>query len=200
MRVERTPDDPNNEPTQMAGYDYRAGGNYSEPAGYYSEYREAGGPQADWSAPPEPPPTPWYLQPLALIGWGVLTALLIAGLVWGMVRLVNKESGDTTPATTSETSVTSTTAGPGDTPVAPAPAPETTPGESTPPAPTTEPPPSSSEPPSTTEPPTSTAPTTTTATTAPPTTTAETTTQAPATTTAAAQPPSEIVIPLPPGL
>lgn len=185
MRVERTPDDPNNEPTQMAGYDYRGTGNYGEPAGYYSEYGELGGPPAGWSAPPEPPPTPWYLQPLALIGWGVLTALLIAAMVWGMVRLVNKDSGDTTPATTS---VTSSPAAPGEAPIAPSPgpvAPETTTEENAPPATTTAS--TTTEAPTTTE--STTAPTTTAPTTTqPPTTTTEapttTATQAPATTTA----------------
>ncbi|BBX24315.1 hypothetical protein MTER_37260 [Mycolicibacter terrae] len=181
----------------MADYDYRGGGDYGEPAGYYSQYREPTGVQPGWSEPPEPPPTPWYLQPLALIGWGVLTALLIAGLVWGMVRLVNKESGDATPTT-----VTSTTVAPNESPVAPNPepvVPETTTGENAPPATTIEPSASSSEPPSTTESPTTTTPTTTSAptTTEAPTTTAPTTTQAPTTTSAAAQPPSEIVIPLP---
>lgn len=184
----------------MAGYDYRVSGDYGEPAGYYGEYREPAEPQVSWSQPPESPPTPWYLQPVALIGWGVLTALLIAALVWGMVRLVNKNPGDTTPATTS---VTVTTVAPGESPVAPVPAaPETTTDHNAPPATTTEPPSSSETPTTTTESPTTTTTTTTTAptTTEPPTTTAQTTTGAPTTTTAAAEPPSEIVIPLPPGL
>ncbi|GFG71865.1 hypothetical protein [Mycolicibacter senuensis] len=193
--MERTPDDPNDEPTQMADYDYRGAGRYDEPAGYYSEYRDPTGSQPGWSEPPEPPPAPWYLRPLALIGWGVLTALLIATLVWSMVRLVNKDSGDTTPATTS---VTSTVAPPGESPaqhpgpVAPAPSgeeeappPDTTTTE--PPTTTTEPPTTTTEPTTTTTAPTTTQPTTTQAPTTQPTTTAPpTTTEAPPTTTAAA--------------
>jgi len=114
--VNRSPDDPNNEPTQMAGYDYGGNGNYGEPA-YYSESREPSGRQPAWTQPP--PPTPWYLRPVALVGLGVLTALLIALLVWGMVRLVNKEPSPTAPATTS---VTSTTSAPVEEPATPVPA------------------------------------------------------------------------------
>lgn len=183
MCVERTPDDPNDEPTRMADYDYRGADRYDEPAGYYSEYRDPTGAQPGW---PEPPPAPWYLRPLALIGWGVLTALLIATLVWSMVRLVNKDSGDTTPATTS---VTSTVAPPGE-PTAPNPiAPAPTGQEKAPPpatTTTTEPPATTTtEPPTTTTEPTTTAPTTTAPTTTQPTTTQPpTTTEAPPTTTA----------------
>ncbi|OBK81123.1 hypothetical protein A5649_11675 [Mycolicibacter heraklionensis] len=191
--MNRSPDDPNNEPTQMAGYDYGGNGNYGEPA-YYSEYREPTGRQPEWTDPP-PPPTPWYLRPVALVGLGVLTAILIALLVWGMVRLVNKEPIPTAPATSSVTSTA-----PVEEPLAPAPrqAPSHADTDENPP-PTTEsePPPSTTEAPSTT---TTTEPPTTT--TAPPTTTEAPTTTAPSTTAAPATPtperrPPEIVIPLP---
>ncbi len=197
MRVNRSPDDPNNEPTQMAGYHYGGNGNYGEPA-YYSEYREPTGRQPEPTEPP-PPRTPWYLRPVALVGLGVLTAILIALLVWGMVRLLNKEPSPTAPATSS---VTSTTTAPAKAPAAPSL--EQSPSD----APTAENPPPAAEsqtPASTTAPPgttTTTAPpaTTTTApstTTAPPsTTTAPSTTAAPVTPTPTRQPP-EIVIPLP---
>ena len=177
----------------MAGYDYGGNGNYGEPA-YYSEYREPTGGQSEWTAPP--PRTPWYLRPVALVGLGVLTAILIALLVWGMVRLVNKEPSPAAPATSS---VTSTTA-PAEQPAAPVPqqAPSDAPtAESPPPATESETPASTTAPPSTTtttEPPsTTTAPPTTTEA---PTTTAPSTTAAPATPTPTRQPP-EIVIPLP---
>lgn len=186
----------------MADYDYRAGGNYSEPVAYSSQYLEPTGQQPDWSEPPGPPSTPWYLRPLALIGWGVLTALLIAALVWGMVRLVNKDPGPAAPARTSEPSVSSTTATPAQEPAAPSPepvAPDTPANEIPPPAPTTEPPTTTPPTTTTTQPPTTTESPTTTATTTAPTTTVPTT-QAPTTTTGAPHPPSEIVIPLPPGL
>lgn len=193
----------------MAGYDYRGSGNYSEPAAYSNEdggsqYGEPIGQQPNWSQPPEPPPTPWYLKPFALIGWGVLTAILLSALVWGMVRLVNRDTGHTEPTTTT---VSSTVTTPADEPAAPTPqpaAPEAPSSGNLPSVTPTEPPVSTSE---TTAAPTSTAPTTTQTptttaptTTAPPTTTqAPTTTQPPATTSGATRP-SEIVIPLPPGL
>ncbi|MEO6793830.1 MAG: hypothetical protein ABI253_01715 [Mycobacterium sp.] len=195
--MEPTSDDPNNEPTRMADYDYRGGGNYSEPVDYSSQYLEPTGQQPDWSEPPGPPSTPWYLRPLALIGWGVLTAILIAALVWGMVRLVNKDTGHSTPATTS---VSSTTAPAAEEPAGPSPepvAPDTPFNEIPPAAPTTEPP--TTTPPTTTAPITTESPTTTATTTTTPTTTVPTT-QAPTTTTRVVHPPSEIVIPLPPGL
>ncbi|ORW14800.1 hypothetical protein AWC18_20555 [Mycolicibacter nonchromogenicus] len=194
--MNRSPDDPNNDPTQMAGYDYGGNGNYGEPA--YSEYREATGQQPQWTEPP--PPTPWYLRPAALVGLGVLTALLIALLVWGMVRLVHKEPTPTAPATTTVTSSVSTPAEePAEEPAAPGPpqAPSDTATAENPPPPTeSEPPPSTSEAPSTTtttEPPTTSAPPTTTE---EPTTTAPSTTAAPETPTTTRRPP-EIVIPLP---
>lgn len=206
VRVERTPDDPDNEPTQMADFDYPGGGSYNEPLGY-SQYREPTGEQPSWSqevAAPEPPPTPWYLRPLALVGLGVLTALLITALVWGMVRLANQSDQHSTTTTT--TPVPSTTAAPSEEPTGepstPSPEPAV-PGtaDENPPASATEP---------TTEAPTSTAtstPAPTSTTTSAPattTTTAPATTSAPATTTAtttkaAPTRPSEIVIPLPPG-
>ncbi|MGB3522484.1 MAG: hypothetical protein WBA50_13500 [Mycobacterium sp.] len=192
--MNRSPDDPNNEPTQMAGYDYGGNGNYGEPA-YYSEYREPTGRQPEWTEPP--PPTPWYLRPVALVGLGVVTAILIALLVWGMVRLVNKEPSPTAPATSS---VTSTTTAPAEAPAdtGPEQAPSDAPtAENPPPATESESPTSTTEAPTTTtttEPPTTTTvpPTTSEA----PTTTAPSTTAAPATPTSTRQPPA-IVIPLP---
>jgi len=176
----------------MAGYDYGGNGNYGEPA-YYSEHREPTSRQPEWTEPP--PPTPWYLRPVALVSLGVLTAILIALLVWGMVRLVNKEPIPSAPATSSVTSTA-----PAEEPAAPTPrqAPsDAATDESPPPATESEPPTSTTEAPTTTtttEPPTTTTapPTTTEA----PTTTAPSTTAAPATPTPTRQPP-QIVIPLP---
>ncbi|WP_046301465.1 hypothetical protein [Mycobacterium sp. UM_Kg27] len=190
--MNRSPDDPNFEPTRMAGYDYGGNGAHGEPA-YYSERREPAGRQPEWTEPP-PPPTPWYLRPVALVGLGVLTAILLALLVWGMVRLVNKEPIPTAPA---PSSVTSTA--PAEQPAAPAPrqAPsEAATDENPPPATESAPPTSTTEAPSTTtstEPPTTTTPPTTTEA---PTTTAPSTT-AGSTTPAPARRPPEIVIPLP---
>lgn len=143
MAVERTPEDPNDEPTRMA--DYGRSGNYGEPV---------------------PPPTPWYLRPAALVGLGVLTAILITALVWVMVRLVAGDDGHSVT-----TSVSSTAVAPIDESTAPSTgAPETTGPEDPALSQTT-----TSAAPSTTE-------TTTETTTAGPTSTAQTTT-APSTTT-----------------
>ena len=68
-------------------------GDYSEPA-YDSQYR-----QRDRSTPP----TPWYLRPVALVGLGALTAILITLLVWSMVRLVHRQSEPGAPATPTTT-------------------------------------------------------------------------------------------------
>lgn len=155
---------------------------YSEPA-YESQYR-----QRDRSTPP----TPWYQRPVALVGLGALTAILITLLVWSMVRLVHRQSEPGAPATP-------TTTAPAGERSAPAPQwvpPGAPPGASEPPAPETEPP--TAPPPATTEPPTTTASTTEPPTTTEPpgTTTAPNTTTASVTPTTTRQPPS-IVIPLP---
>ncbi len=153
----------------MAGYHYGGNGNYGEPA-YYSEYREPTGRQPEPTEPP-PPRTPWYLRPVALVGLGVLTAILIALLVWGMVRLLNKEPSPTAPATSS---VTSTNAAAAKAAAAPH-GQNTRRAASRPTSPVM-------------DRPTTTAP--------PSTTTAPSTTAAPVTPTPTRQPP-EIVIPLP---
>ncbi|BBZ25434.1 hypothetical protein [Mycolicibacter hiberniae] len=181
--MSRAPDDPHHEPTQMADYSGNGHyGGYSEPA-YDSQYR-----QRDRSTPP----TPWYQRPVALVGLGALTAILITLLVWSMVRLVHRQSDPGAPATP-------TTTAPAGERSAPAPQwvpPGAPPGASEPPAPETEPP--TSPPPATTEPPTTTTGSTEPPTTTEPpgTTTAPNTTTAPATPTTTRQPPA-IVIPLP---
>ncbi|KAA1430946.1 hypothetical protein [Mycolicibacter arupensis] len=190
--MNRSPQDPNSEPTQRADLGY--GGDYGEPD-YYSEHREPTGHQPLWSDPPAP--TPWYLRPVALVGLGVLTAILIALLVWGMVGLVHKEPATTAPTTTSAPSTTA----PAEEPAAPAPAvPSTAAGENPPPATETEPPAATTPEPTPT---TTSAPPTTSSTPETPTTTAPSTT--PTTTIAPTEPstptttrrPPEIVIPLP---
>lgn len=216
-------DGPDDEATRLAPYssptttdDYGQAAYSSEP----EELRFPPEPPADLApqAGLEPPATPWYLRGPALIGWGVITALLIAALLWGIVRLLNKDSGHPAPATTTTTVVTSTvesTGGeaPGSTAaVVPGPAPG-----SEAPAPTgTEAPPSTeaSTAPASTEPATTTtaAPTSTTpAATSTPETTATTASPTPSAATSSAAPSRpEITLPtlptlpsvitLPPGL
>lgn len=116
------PDDPNNysdsEPTQYAGYgEYRG----SESGGEaYSEYGTQGyqPPTGYGQYPvPQPPHTPWFQRPAALVGLGVLTAALLALLVYAVVTFTN--SGNTKPAGTATSSSATTPSS-----AAPAPAPE----------------------------------------------------------------------------
>lgn len=151
------------DPTQYANYggsgeaysEY-TGPTYPEPAGY-------------GQAPaPIPPKRPWNQNPLALVALGVLSAAILALLVYAVVRFTN--SGTSSPSGTSTaTSTTSVTSAESATSGSAAPAP----------APTTE---TITESPTHTETVTTTVtpPTTTTTTTAAPVTT---TTQAPSTTT-----------------
>lgn len=84
-----------NEPTQYADY----GGSGGQA---YSEYTNAG--PGHYPAP-VPPPTPWFQRPAALVGLGVLTAAVLALLVYAMVKFTT--SGDTKPAGTATTTTSS---------------------------------------------------------------------------------------------
>jgi hypothetical protein len=107
------PDDPSEAPT----------GQYN-----YSDYGDDGQPQL------EPGSTPWHRKPAVLIGLGVLAAILIALVIFGIVELT-KGGGSTSPATSSTTPAAVTTSEP----VGPAPtttltsAPTTTAPATTPP-------------------------------------------------------------------
>lgn len=103
------PDDPNNysdsDPTQYANY----GGTGGEA---YSDYQQPGYDQPGYGQPtgygqvPEPePPTPWHRKPVALIGLGVLTAVVLAFLVYAVVKFTSGDSSS--PAVTSTTTPTS---------------------------------------------------------------------------------------------
>ena len=99
-------DDPNNysdsDPTQYANY----GGTGGEA---YSDYQQPG-----YDAPvgyggyPPPEPTPWHRKPAALIGLGVLTAAVLALLVYAIVKFTGGDGAG--PAATTTSSTTSTTA------------------------------------------------------------------------------------------
>jgi cytoskeletal protein RodZ len=107
------------------------------PTGQYN-YGEYGQQQ------PEPGSTPWHRKPAALIGLGVLAAILIALVIYGIVELTHG-GGSTSPSPSSTTppAVTTTPSSPSSAtstePVAPAPttsaetttAPATTPPTST---------------------------------------------------------------------
>ena len=160
------PDDPGdypeNEPTQYANYGGTGGQAYSE-YGPPTGYQPAPTGYVEYQAPPTPPPAPWHQRPAVLVGLGVLTAALLALLVYAVVAFTNS-SNSPAPAGTSS-SVPATSDGPS-TPSAAATstAPQPVPTEQ-----------------STAQPSTSTAapPSTVTITTTAPTTTTPTTTEAP---------------------
>lgn len=186
------PDDPNNysesEPTQYANFGGTGGEAYSEyeppSGGYQSGGYQSGGypdptgyppytgpaPQAPttggYPAPVIPTAAPWHQRPAVLVGLGVLTAALLALLVYAVVRFTTSgtapspavTSNSATP-TTSSAAATSSTAEPAPTTQTAAPVPTNTEA----PAPPPPPPP----------------PTTVTTTVTPTTTVAPTTTQAP---------------------
>jgi hypothetical protein len=96
------PDDPSEAPT----------GQYN-----YSDYGD------DGQQHPEPGPTPWHRKPAVLVGLGVVAAILIALVIFGIVELTRGGSGSTSPATSSTTPAVVTTTPPTTTP---APSSETT--------------------------------------------------------------------------
>jgi cytoskeletal protein RodZ len=106
------PDDPSEAPT----------GQYN-----YSDYGDDGQPQL------EPGSTPWHRKPAVLVGLGVLAAILIALVIFGIVELT-KGGGSTSPATSSTTPAVTTTTTPSTTTPSPSSATTTEPVG---PAPTT---------------------------------------------------------------
>ncbi|MBB3604920.1 hypothetical protein FHT40_004604 [Mycolicibacterium sp. BK556] len=154
-------DDPNNysdsEPTQYANY----GGTGGEA---YSDYQQSeyAAPTGYGDYPPPPEPTPWYKKPAALVGLGVLTAVILALLVYAIVKFTG--SGGSSPATTTTTAPTTSTSAVTSATVAPEPGVTQT---------VTESPATTSEAPTTTT--TTEAPTTTTTTEAPSTSTSTST-------------------------
>lgn len=100
------PDNPDDfsegDPTQYANY----GGTTGEA---YSEY----GPPTGYPAPtgptvryPDPVPPPWFQRPAGLIGLGVLTAAVLALLVYAVVKFTNAGTSQS-PAVTSSSVTTS---------------------------------------------------------------------------------------------
>ncbi|MGY4710938.1 hypothetical protein ACXDF8_15475 [Mycolicibacterium sp. CBM1] len=109
MARDGTPDPSNysdSDPTQYANL----GGAGGEA---YSDYQQPDyGQPTSYGQYPPPEPTPWYRKPAALVGLGVLTAIVLAFLVYAVVKFTG--SGGSSPAgtsTSSTTSATSSTAG-----------------------------------------------------------------------------------------
>ena len=106
MARDGSPDDPNNysdsDPTQYANYGSTGGE-------AYSEYQQSGyGPPTGYGQAPPPEPTPWHRKPAALVGLGVLTAIVLALLVYAVVKFTGNSGSS--PAGTSTTSSTSSSA------------------------------------------------------------------------------------------
>lgn len=142
------PDDTSNQPTFRA--DPGPGG--EAPTGRFGSLRarERGGPPTP-SEPPEsfePAPAPWYRKRAVLVGWGLLVAILVALIIYGLIDLASRGGGGpapshtttttTTPATTTTaptaTTAPTTTEPPSNTIPAPAPPPAAPPAQSLPPS------------------------------------------------------------------
>lgn len=100
-----SPDDPNNDPTQYANY----GGSSSQA---YSDYSHD---EPGYGSPTQPgqfapAASTWHRQPAVLIGLGILTAVVLAFLVYAVVKFVGGGSG---PAGISHPPVTSSATPPG---------------------------------------------------------------------------------------
>ena len=118
------PDDPDNysesDPTQYANYGGTGGEAYSE-YGPPTGYTAPGAPVASTGRYPAtpPPPAPWHQRPAVLVGLGVLTAAVLALLVYAVVKFTTAGTSESPAVTSSSVAPTSSTA------PAPAPAPAT---------------------------------------------------------------------------
>lgn len=96
-------DDENNysesDPTQYANYGGAGGEAYSE----YDSAAYSTGPTGYGQAP-LPPRKPWHQKPAVLVALGVLSATILALLVFAVVKFVGSDSSKPTPAGTTATS------------------------------------------------------------------------------------------------
>lgn len=130
------PDDSGVEPTQYANYTGTGSAGYSESAAYSESYDQQ---SPDQYASPQPSRA-WYQRPAALVGLGVLTAAMLALLIYAIVDFNTAEKprqtvttvtatattqAPTTEAPTTESPTTTTTPSPAPTAVQP-PRPSTT--------------------------------------------------------------------------
>lgn len=83
---------------------------YSEPtaAARYRAYSEAGDNAGNYEPEPEPP-TPWYRRPAALIAVGALGVILLAALVFAVVKLATGSPANSPATTTSSSTAPATT-------------------------------------------------------------------------------------------
>jgi len=95
-----SPDNPNNDPTQYANYGGSSGQAYSD---YPHDEPGYGSPTQPDQAQPQA--STWHRQPAVLIGLGVLTAVVLAFLVYAVVKFVGGDASG--PAGISSTPVTS---------------------------------------------------------------------------------------------
>jgi len=83
---------------------------YSEPtaAARYRAYSEAGNDAENFESAPEPP-TPWYRRPAALIAAGAIGVMLLAALVFAVVKLATGSPAHSPATTTQSTTAPATT-------------------------------------------------------------------------------------------
>ena len=110
------PDDPHeysdSDPTQYADFGGSGGQAYSEySAPAYNEPSTAYPPPTGYGPVAEPPLPAWHHRPAVLIGLGVLTAALLALLIYAIVSFTNAGSS-TTPAVTSPATTATTSSAP----------------------------------------------------------------------------------------
>ncbi len=109
------PDDPDNysesDPTQYANYGGTGGEAYSE-YGPPTGYTAPGAPVASTGRYPAtpPPPAPWHQRPAVLVGLGVLTAAVLALLVYAVVKFTTAGTSESPAVTSSSVAPTSSTA------------------------------------------------------------------------------------------
>ncbi|MGV1087551.1 MAG: hypothetical protein ACOYBX_06180 [Mycobacterium sp.] len=128
----RNDDYSESDPTQYANYGGTGGEAYSE----YDSPAYSTGPTGYGQTPP-PPRRPWHQKPAVLVALGVLSAAILALLVFAVVKFVGSDSS--TPAgTTSTSSVTTSSAAPAPATTESPSEPSTTQSAAPAPAPTTQ--------------------------------------------------------------
>ena len=96
------PDDSGVEPTQYANYTGTGSAGYSESAAYSESYDQQ---SPDQYASPQPSRA-WYQRPAALVGLGVLTAAMLALLIYAIVDFNTAEKPRQTITTVTATATT----------------------------------------------------------------------------------------------
>jgi len=135
--VTGVPDDPSDQPTRLAEY------GFDGPQQALKHEYDGNAEHAD-SAAPDGAPEPWYRHRALLALWGLLVALLLALVIYGIVELsrgggetggpaTTSSSTTTAPSSTTTPTTTASTANEAPSPPEPPETPEQTPAEVPPP-------------------------------------------------------------------